>query len=187
MVTRSSTRRARTARIALAAGAAASAVAVGAAGTSPAEARGAVVSVDGLVDLQPLQTDALDGATAGVTLVERGGSTYITFRLQHIDRGAGARVFGAHLHTGPCVAGNAAAAGPHYNDDVVHGDTSPTVSRDTEVWLDFAVNAGGAGHALVSVPFTVEPGFRSIVVHASPTRPDGNADQRLACLPVDLR
>ncbi len=183
MRTRASTRTTRAARTALAVGAAASAVAV-AAGTSPAAAGGAVVYGGDLVDLQPTQEGPLDGATAGVTLVERGASTHVTFRLQHIAPSTTARVFGAHLHTGPCVAGNGSAAGPHYNDDVIHGDTTPAVNRSTEVWLDFQVNAGGAGHALVSVPFAVEPGTRSIVVHASPTRPDGQADARLACIPV---
>lgn len=184
---RSSTKLGTRKRIALAAGTVLPVLAIGLAQTTTATAQGAAVYVGDLVDLQPTRTDALDGATAGVTVVEREGSTYVTFRLQHIDRTAATRTFGAHLHTGACVAGNGAAAGPHYNDDVARGVATPGVSRDTEVWLDFQVNAGGAGHALVSVPFTVQPGLRAIVVHALPTAPGGAAGDRLACIPVDLR
>lgn len=151
------------------------------------DGRGAVVVVEGLRDLKPAQADPLDGAQAQVTITERDGSTYFTFRLQVVDRTASARTFGAHLHNGPCVAGNGGAAGPHYNDEAIHGDPTPVADRDTEVWLDFQVNAGGAGHALVSVPFEVVPAERSIVVHALPTAPGGGAGDRLACIPVDLR
>lgn len=157
------------------------------AGNGQGEAGSAVVAVDGLRDLQPGRVDPLDGATAGLTVVEHDGTTSFTFRLQHVQKTAGERVFGAHLHTGTCVAGNGAAAGPHYNDDVIHGDTTPEISRDTEVWLDFQVNAGGAGHALVTVPFAIAPGERSVVVHALPTAPNGTAGDRLACLPVVVR
>lgn len=151
----------------------------------PAQAgNGAVVAVDDLRDLQPTRVDALDGATAGLTMVERDGATYFTFRLQHVHKSASEAVFGAHLHTGPCVAGSGSSAGPHYNADVMAGDTTPEISRSAEVWLDFSVNAGGAGHALVSVPFTIQPGVRSVVVHALPTAPNGTAGDRLACLPV---
>jgi hypothetical protein len=54
------------------------------------------------------------------------------------------------------------------------------------VWLDFRVNAGGAAHALVAVPFEVEPGTRSVVVHAQPTAPTRAAGDRRASHPVTL-
>jgi hypothetical protein len=156
----------------------------------PAQAgngRGAVVVVDDLRDLQPGRVDPLDGATAGLTVVEHDGTTSFTFRLQHVQKTASERVFGAHLHTGRCVAGDGAVAGPHYNADVEAGDSTPEVSTRTEAWLDFQVNAGGSGHALVTVPFEVEPGVRSVVVHARPTAADGTAGDRLACVPVVVR
>ena len=151
------------------------------------DGEGAVVAVDDLRDLQTGRVDALDGATAGLTVVEHDGTTSFTLRLQHVQKTARESVFGAHLHTGPCVAGNGGAAGPHYNADTVAGDATPEISRDTEAWLDFQVNAGGAGHALVTVPFEIEPGQRSVVVHARPTASDGTAGDRLACLPVVVR
>ncbi|MGI8901664.1 MAG: hypothetical protein ACR2HA_12220 [Nocardioides sp.] len=153
---------------------------------SGSEGRAAVTVVEGLRDLQPSQTDALDGAKASLTIVEREESTYFALRLQNIERTDSTSVLGAHLHVGPCVAGNGVAAGAHYNDEAIHGDTTPSVSRDTEVWLEFRANAGGAAHALVTVPFTVVPGVRSVVVHALPTASDGTAGTRLACIPVVL-
>ncbi|RYU12393.1 hypothetical protein [Nocardioides iriomotensis] len=148
---------------------------------------GAVVAVDDLRDLQPGRVDPLDGATAGLTVVRHDGSTSFTFRLQHVQKTASERVFGAHLHVGPCVAGDGGAAKAHYNTDSLAGDTTPEISRDTEVWLDFQVNAGGSGHAFATVPFEIQPGQRSVVVHALPTAPNGTAGDRLACLPVVVR
>lgn len=148
---------------------------------------GTVVVIDELRDLRPDVADALDGATAGLTVVERDGTTSFTLRLQHVQRTASESVFGAHLHTGPCRAGDGPAARGHYNTDVEAGDPTPEISRRTEAWLDFRVNAGGSGHAVVTVPFEVEPGERSVVVHALPTAADGTAGARLACLPVEVR
>ena len=92
--------------------------------------------------------------------------------------------FGAHLHLGPCVAGNGAAALAHYNTDVLAGVTPPEISEDTEVWLDFTVD-DGAGTATASVPFVPLPGTRSVVVHAMETDHEtGGAGARLACVPV---
>ena len=92
--------------------------------------------------------------------------------------------YGAHLHTGPCVAGDGLAAGSHYNITTVNGQYPPTVNNQTEVWLDFKVGLFGIAGSGTTVPFAPTPGTRSIVIHAMPTAPDGTAGARLACLPV---
>ena len=62
---------------------------------------------------------------------------------------------------------------------------APAVNDQTEVWLDFTVNAEGVGVATTTVPFVPEPDdARSVVIHAEPTAPNGTAGQRLECLPV---
>ena len=87
----------------------------------------------------------------------------------------------------PCVAGNGAAAGPHYNTDVVERGILPPdneISEDTEMWLDITVE-DGAATATATVPFVPRPGTRSVVVHAMATdHHTGAAGARLACLPV---
>ena len=104
-------------------------------------------------------------------------------RVRGID-GADGETFGAHLHAGPCVAGNGAAALGHYNTDVIAGVVPAEVSEETEVWLDLTVD-DGAGTATASVPFVPLPGERSVVVHALATdHHTGAAGPRLACLPV---
>jgi hypothetical protein len=92
--------------------------------------------------------------------------------------------YGAHLHTGPCVEGAPTAAGPHYNQTVMDGVTPTVVSDKTEVWLDFTVRQSGFGASVALVPFTPQPGDRSLVIHAQPTDDHGTAGPRLACLPV---
>ena len=94
------------------------------------------------------------------------------------------RSFGAHLHVGPGIAGNGAAAGPHYNADVVAGRVPPRIDATTEIWLDFTAGLGGTGWAITLVPFTPLPGERAVVIHQEPTDPNGVAGPRLACLPV---
>ena len=99
--------------------------------------------------------------------------------------GADGQTFGAHLHLGPCVAGQPAAALGHYNTDVLAGVVSPETNERTEVWLDVTVD-DGSGTATASVPFVPSPGERSIVIHAVATDHDtGTAGARLACLPVE--
>lgn len=88
---------------------------------------------------------------------------------------------GAHVHAGPCVAGDGAAAGPHYNST-----GGAVVGPSTEVWLDFTVRPDGTALAVALVPFVVPPGARSIVIHAMARMPNGMAGARLACLPLQL-
>jgi Cu/Zn superoxide dismutase len=148
-----------------------------AAGAATAD-RGAVRQLTApLTDLQPGVDDPLDGATARLIMIEHSGSTTFVLIVTRVDPTAAGRTYGAHLHVGPCVAGNGPAAGPHYNTG---GAPSPT----TEVWLDFTVNAGGVGVATTTVPFVPLSGVRSVVIHAEPTAPSGSAGDRLECLPV---
>jgi Cu/Zn superoxide dismutase len=94
--------------------------------------------------------------------------------------------FGAHVHTGPCIAGEPAAAGPHFNITAVGGNPPTTISPATEVWLDFTIRANGTAHSNTKVPFTIPAGGAgAVVVHALPTDPaTGAAGARLACLPA---
>ena len=154
-----------------------------AAAATPARARGA----GPLRDLQPVTSQPTDGATAQVEATESGGTTTVDIKVQGLDHAAAGARLGAHVHVGPCVAGNGAAAGPHYN---ASGVIPPVVNDQTEVWLDFTIQANGTGRASATVPFSIAPGAAaSVVIHAEPTStgptpPPGAAGARLACLPV---
>jgi hypothetical protein len=137
-----------------------------------------------LTDLQPGVDDPLDGATARLIMVEHAGSTTFVLIVTDVDPAAAGQTYGAHLHVGPCVAGDGAAAGPHYNVSVIEDWTTPEVSDETEVWLDVTINAAGVGLSTTTVPFVPEPGVRSVVLHAEATAPGGSAGPRLECLPV---
>jgi Cu-Zn family superoxide dismutase len=154
-------------------------------GSAPAGAASFYVHASGeLSDFQPSTANATDGASAHLWAVAIGGETRFYAFFTGLDPAAEGTTFGVHVHVGPCVAGNGAAAGPHYN-------TGGTPSTDTEVWLDFTVLPGGYGLSSTTVPFTIEPGdAQSIVVHAEPTQDGpptpGAAGGRQACLPVDF-
>lgn len=158
----------------------------GLAATAPAAAAsgGVLVRTSGaLSDLQVATAQPFDGAHAAVQIVASGGSSHAVLRVRGIN-GADGETFGAHLHIGPCVAGNGGAAMGHYNADVVAQDPTPEINEDTEVWLDFTVD-DGAGTATASVPFVPVPGAHSVVIHALATdHHTGLAGARLACLPV---
>lgn len=132
-----------------------------------------------LSDLAPSTDDATDGASARVFSVARGSSTFVVLLVSGLDPEAAGTTYGAHVHVGPCVAGDGAAALGHYNSD------GGPATEENEVWLDFTVLPGGYGYALTSVPFQIEEGdAQSVVIHAQPTAPGGAAGARLACLPV---
>ena len=138
-----------------------------------------------LQDLQPIAAGPFDSANARLIMVSsRADSTTFVFVVTGIDRTAAGTTYGAHLHVGPCVPGEPAAAGPHYNQSVIEGANPPVVNDQTEVWLDFTVLPGGVGVATTRVPFVPQPGDRAVVIHAQATQPDGTAGARLACLPV---
>jgi Cu/Zn superoxide dismutase len=157
--------------------------------TAPAVFLGPLVHHHGpLTDLQSELASPTDGARGSVTaVVARTGGTLVVLRLRGLDRDAAGRTFGAHLHVGPCVADDGAAAGPHYNHDTAAGRTPPVGSADTEVWLDVTVGRGGTASAVARVDVRIDAGAaQSVVVHEAPTDPDGVAGGRLACLPIDL-
>lgn len=150
-----------------------------------AAAGGPVVRSAGpLTDLKPAAAGPFDGASAAVQIVSSGGASHTVLRVRGVE-GADGQTFGAHLHVGPCVAGNGAAAGPHYNSDVLAGAEKPRVGEETEVWLDVTID-DGSGTATASVPFVPVPGDHSVVIHALETNHEtGLAGDRLACLPVE--
>jgi Cu/Zn superoxide dismutase len=130
-----------------------------------------------LRDLQP-SANPTDGAFAQFAATTSGNSTTAYFVINGLNPAAAGEVHGAHVHTGPCVAGNGAAAGPHFR-------VGTTATPSTEVWLDFTIQPNGSGYASTTVPFTIAPGTaQSVVIHAAPTQPGGAAGDRIACLPV---
>ncbi|MFC7486005.1 superoxide dismutase family protein [Knoellia sp. CPCC 206453] len=152
---------------------------------TPALALGAIIRTDGLLsDLAPSSSGPFDGARARVQIAESAnGASHAVLTVKGIGAAAEGQTFGAHLHDGPCVAGDGAAALGHYNSHV-QGGLSPEVSDRTEIWLDFTV-ADGAGTGTATVPFVPVSGSHSVVVHAAPTNPQtGAAGARLACLTV---
>jgi superoxide dismutase, Cu-Zn family len=156
---------------------------------------------DNLSDLQP-DSDSrgpLDGARATLRIKETPeDGTKFKLQVEGIDPSVKGDVFGAHLHTGRCVAGDGGLAGPHYN---AGGGISPL----TEVWFSVVSNAIGEATFDASVPFvpvdsvatdliSKTPGEMSIVIHVLPTntefgnptedQPAGYAGARQACFPV---
>jgi Cu/Zn superoxide dismutase len=155
-----------------------------AAGAAPPDRREVRQFTAPLTDLLSGVDDRLDGATARLIMIESAGSTTFVLIVTGVDPAAAGETYGAHLHVGPCVAGDGPAAGPHYNLSVIEEWTTPKVSDETEVWLDVTINAGGVGVSTTTVPFVPEPGVRSVVLHAEATAPSGSAGPRLECLPV---
>jgi Cu/Zn superoxide dismutase len=133
------------------------------------------------VDLSAATPDPFGDATAHLVMTPNGRGTTFHLRIQGIDPAVVGESYGAHLHVGPCVEGNGAAAGPHYNASTT---SPPVVSDQTEVWLDFTVVGDGTGAGDATVPFVPAPGDRAVVVHAEETAPNGTAGPRLVCLPV---
>lgn len=131
-----------------------------------------------LRDLLPATVEATDGARAAVRATERDGTTRVVLTVRGLDPGAAGATYGAHIHVGPCVAGDGAAAGAHYN-------AGGGVNDETEIWLDVTVGVDGSAAASSTVPFVVAPGAaQSLVIHALPTDALGAAGTRMACLPV---
>lgn len=171
-----------TASSALSLGSATSAQAHGSAPSGSAPHRsGSAFAAGPLVDLDPA-AGPLDGASAVAVAVPVGKqSTVVALLIRGVDRSAAGRTFGAHVHVGPCLPMQPAAALGHYNTG---GPASPT----TEVWLDFTVTRSGSGLSVTRVPFRIAAGdARSVVVHAEATAPSGAAGGRQACLPLEFR
>ncbi len=143
-------------------------------------ARHALTFQSPLSDLQPATPGPVDGARAMLTITSGRSRTVVVLSVRGIDRAASGATFGAHLHSGPCVPGDGAAAGPHYNSS-----SPPVVDGAHEVWLDFRVTSHGDGYAKTVLPFTPVHGARSVVIHEMATNHDtGAAGARLACFPV---
>ena len=153
---------------------------------TPALAFGPFLRTSGtLRDFAPTAAGPFDGAKARVQLVESASGSHAVLTVTGIGAAADGRTFGAHLHDGPCVAGDGAAAGPHYNSDAHAGHSPVAINDETEIWLDFTV-VDGEGTGTASVPFVPEHGKRSVVIHQDPTNPEtGGAGPRLACKTVE--
>jgi Cu/Zn superoxide dismutase len=141
---------------------------------------------DSLRDLQPTVTNAFDGASASVVMMGALKASFFYLEVRDVHPAASGQRFGAHLHTGPCVAGEGAVAGPHYNVQTLAGIIPALVNDETEVWLDFDVNGKGTARSSTVVPFVPAEGERSIVLHAQPTMDNGMAGARVACLPLTI-
>jgi hypothetical protein len=158
------------------------AVLVTVAAIGPAVAGAALHFGSDLRDYAPAVAGPFDSASASLTFVESKGHLVAVLLVKGVDASAAGRTFGAHLHAGPCVAGNGAAAGPHYNHS---GVVPPVVNNQTEVWLDFTATGGGTGQAVAHLPWEPDSGQHSVVIHELPTAANGTAGARLACLPVE--
>jgi hypothetical protein len=159
----------------------ASALIVTVAAVTPAVAGAALHFRSDLRDLEPAVAGPFDDARARLTLVP-GERTKAVFVVRGVDRSVRGRTFGAHLHSGPCVAGDGAAALGHYNHSTT---TPPRVNDHTEIWLDIRVDREGHARSTTRVHWAPTAGMHSVVIHANPTAVDGTAGPRIACLPVE--
>jgi Cu-Zn family superoxide dismutase len=154
-----------------------------------------------VTDFTTTTPDVFQGARATALMIGMEGGSYFRVQIKDIGETAIGGDYGAHLHTGPCVADDPAAALGHYNNDaydpdVIAGLRTKVVSDQTEVWLDFEVNSDGNARTSASVPFIPPEGDQySIVIHAEPTVDHprengpavGSAGPRLACLPLKIQ
>lgn len=134
--------------------------------------------------------DAPEGATARVQSVETGdGRTIVTLHVRGFE---GLKQYGAHAHTAPCGA-TGGAAGPHFQ--LVTDPRSPSVdpayaNPENEIWLDFATNPAGNGHAkaVVDWQFPSDRRAQSVIIHERATSTAagsaGVAGKRVACITV---
>jgi hypothetical protein len=153
-----------------------------AAAVTPAVAGVANLFRGDLADLAPAAAGPFDHASAQLVLVGHGSASTVVLLVKGVDTAVATRTFGAHLHSGPCVAGNGPAAGPHYNHS---GVVPPVVSDATEIWLDFTVDDEGNAQSVSHVDWVPTAGQRSVVIHQDRTAANGTAGPRLACLPVE--
>ena len=70
-----------------------------------------------LSDLSTATPDAFDAARATAFMMSVNGESTFRLHVKGIDESAVGKTYPAHLHEGPCVAGNGAGGdvGPHYN------------------------------------------------------------------------
>jgi superoxide dismutase, Cu-Zn family len=139
-------------------------------------------------DLRDLSTDTdvFDGARATAFMMGVNGESTFKLYVRGIDESAVGKKYPAHLHEGPCVAGDGAAAGGHYNTQKEAG-LPIVVNGETEVHLDFTVKSERYVRVVTSVPFVPKAGNRSIVIHSDQKPEAGASPARLACLPLDIK
>lgn len=117
---------------------------------------------------------APDGSQASATVESSPGRTVSSLVVEGL---LAKRTYGAHLHVNPCGA-KPDDAGPHFQHQQGHADAA------NEVWLDVRTDEAGMGRATAAhewgFPAGRVPG--SIVIHAQPTKADGTAGSRVACL-----
>jgi Cu/Zn superoxide dismutase len=141
-----------------------------------------------LTDLSPTTDDVVDGAKASAVMIGMEGSSFFKLQITGIDDNAEGNEYPAHLHKGPCVAGQGASALGHYNTQEEAGLPAPwLVNTQTEVHLDFTVNSDGSARATANVPFIPLPKKRSIVIHTDARPAAGSSPAHLACLPLDIK
>ena len=97
---------------------------VGAA-VAPAVAGAAFNFKSDLRDFAPAAAGPFDGASAKLTWSATTPTPGVSSWCTGVDPSVAGRTFGAHLHVGPCVAGNGAGRWPHYN----HSTTPPDGQR----------------------------------------------------------
>jgi len=146
-------------------------------------------SSDDLSDLSTATPDVFDGARATAFMMSVNGESTFRLHVRGIDKRAVGKTYPAHLHEGPCVAGNGAAALGHYNTQKEEGLSAPyLVNGETEVHLDFTVSAPRSARVVAVVPFVPKPGDRSIVIHSNqPPVPPATSPARWACLPLHIQ
>jgi Cu-Zn family superoxide dismutase len=139
-------------------------------------------------DLSTATPDVFDDASATAFMMAVNGESTFKLYVRGIDKSAVGKKYPAHLHEGPCVAGDGAAAGGHYNTQKEAGLASPyAVNGETEVHLDFTVNSPYHVSVTTAVPFVPKPGERSIVFHSDkPPVAPATSPARLACLPFHI-
>jgi superoxide dismutase, Cu-Zn family len=153
----------------------------------------------------PLKTDMFDGAKATATMMGVGGSTFFRVQIRGVDDRVVGKTYGAHLHQGPCGLAKDPTTGVlqptvglHYNtsDFDTQKNAYELINDQTEVWLDFKVDAFGNARSSARVDFVPTEGKRSITLHATPTVHHqenatdpavGTAGAKLACLPLEIR
>ena len=97
---------------------------------------------------------------------------------------------GAHLHLKACDEGmDGAKGGGHYQHMPFPSSSNAMdpayANKDNEAWLDFTTNDKGEGTGVAEVKWVpTADQAKSIIVHAMPTKNDGTAGPRLACLPM---
>jgi Cu/Zn superoxide dismutase len=141
-----------------------------------------------LTDLSPTTDDVFDGAQASAVMIGIEGSSFFRLQITGIDDNAEGNEYPAHLHKGPCVAGQGASALGHYNTQEEAGLPAPwPVNSHTEVHLDFTVNSDGSARATANVPFIPLSENRSIVIHTDARAAAESSPAHLACLPLDIK